>query len=124
MFGALDIPNPYSQTTGPPRQATGPPRSGAGVGVGMLRGVLVSCFVFWFSVYGFRFCGLMVLPFHGCCVFSGCMGFTKFTSHVFRDVLISYPCFSIFSTHLFGASRTLSNKLSSEFLKFTKIILL
>ena len=26
------------QVTGPPRQATGPPQSGAGVGVGMLRG--------------------------------------------------------------------------------------
>ena len=25
--------------TGPPIQATGPPRSGAGVGVGMLRGI-------------------------------------------------------------------------------------
>ena len=26
------------KATGPPRQATGSPRSGAGVGVGMLRG--------------------------------------------------------------------------------------
>ena len=29
---------PPRQATGPTRQATGPPRSGAGVGVGMLRG--------------------------------------------------------------------------------------
>ena len=27
---------------GPPRQATGPPRQGAGVGVGMLRGVVLA----------------------------------------------------------------------------------
>ena len=27
-----------SEATGPPGQATGPPRSGAGVGIGMLRG--------------------------------------------------------------------------------------
>ena len=31
--------------SGPPRQATGPPRSGAGVGVGILKGVVV----FWKS---------------------------------------------------------------------------
>ena len=30
--------NPGASAMGPPRQATVPPRSGAGVGVGMLRG--------------------------------------------------------------------------------------
>ena len=32
-----DFPD-FHKAMGPPRQATGPPRSGAGVGVGMLRG--------------------------------------------------------------------------------------
>ena len=38
-------PQPQAtQATGPPTQATGPPRSGAGVGVGMLRGAGDSLF--------------------------------------------------------------------------------
>ena len=32
------VRNQKTKATGPPTQATGPPRSGAGVGVGMLRG--------------------------------------------------------------------------------------
>ena len=51
--------------TGPetPRQATGPPRSGAGVGVGMLRGAGIPLLIFGISkiyqaptIVKFRFC--------------------------------------------------------------------
>ena len=28
-----------SESTGPPMQSTGPPRTGAGVGIGMLKGI-------------------------------------------------------------------------------------
>ena len=43
-FPGMPPPKPgeggwWGRLTGPPRQATGPPRLGAGVGVGMIRGI-------------------------------------------------------------------------------------
>ena len=61
--------------TGPLRQAMGPPRSGAGVGVGMLRGAGDSLtWKYWFL--GFWFIGFKDLPnFHS--MFSG-----RYWSHI------------------------------------------
>ena len=55
----------------PLRQAPGPPRSGAGVGVGML----MFLWFYGFVIFGFWFCGFMVLWFCGfmVCGFYGCM---------------------------------------------------
>ena len=58
---------------GPPRQVTGPPRSGAGVGVGMLRGAGIPLLenkkgflVSWFLDFGLWFLAVVGLLFVGC----------------------------------------------------------